>query len=429
MSKRLTQDEFIKRSKLKHDNKYNYDKVNYIDAHSKVTIICPVHDDFEQTPNSHHRGAGCSKCAGNSKPSTKEFIRKAMEIHGEIYGYKKVKYTNNKEKVLISCLVDGHGDFEQVAEHHLRGCGCPKCAGTIISNAERFIEKARSVHGELFNYTLVDYINSKTKVFIICQYGHQFEQEPTNHLQGQGCPVCAGIKKLTQEEFIKKANIIHGGRYIYDKTKYINNHTKVIVSCLVKGHGDFWQQPNNHLQGQGCPKCCGLNKSAQDFIKEAMSIHGEKYIYDNTNYINSETKVLVTCGVDTHGDFWQLPRSHLYGQGCPKCGCGNSVSRPETSWLDSLNILMENRQVKILNFQVDGYDPETNTVYEFNGDFWHGNPIKFKPLDINPRTKSTFGDLYEKTKQKEQTLINAGYNVISIWESDWKKSIKVLLQS
>lgn len=98
-----------------------------------------------------------------------------------------------------------------------------------------------------------------------------------------------------------------------------------------------------------------------------------------------------------------------------------SVSKLEIKWLDSLNIKIENRQYKIGKYIVDGYDPLTNTIYEFNGDFWHSNPNTYNPNDINPLTNSTFDHLYKKTLNKEKSLIKKGFNIISIWESEYKK--------
>jgi hypothetical protein len=120
-----------------------------------------------------------------------------------------------------------------------------------------------------------------------------------------------------------------------------------------------------------------------------------------------------------------LAANHLYGHnGCPLCH--TSISKGETNWLDTLNIAKENRQYTIKinkkRYVVDGYDPITNTIYEFNGDFWHGNPAIYDPNKENSATKTTFGELYAKTICKRDSLIGAGYVVISIWESDWESN-------
>ena len=144
------------------------------------------------------------------------------------------------------------------------------------------------------------------------------------------------------------------------------------------------------------------------------------------NYINSSTKVKIIC--NKHEIFELTPNDHLQGSGCPSCP--HHISGPETEWLDLIGIIndSEHRNVFLRNsgrkFKVDGYDPATNTIYEFNGDYWHGNPSKFKSNDINERTHCTFGELYQKTLEKERILKEAGYNIISIWESDFNSSKK-----
>jgi hypothetical protein len=138
-------------------------------------------------------------------------------------------------------------------------------------------------------------------------------------------------------------------------------------------------------------------------------------------YINAITKVIITCPL--HGNFIQKPNNHLCGNGCYKCNI--NVSKKETNWLDSLPesndlirsyvVISNNKRV----FFADAYNPKTNTIYEFYGDFWHGNPDIYKSSDINRVTKSSFGDLYQKTTNKEQIIKNLGYNLIFMWENKW----------
>jgi hypothetical protein len=99
------------------------------------------------------------------------------------------------------------------------------------------------------------------------------------------------------------------------------------------------------------------------------------------------------------------------------------TSKAEINWLNSIHVPIEHRQVKIIVgddfYFVDGYDPNSKTIYQFYGDFWHGNPKKYHPSKINKKVGKTFGQLYNLTIEKEKKLIAAGYQVISIWESDW----------
>lgn len=170
-------------------------------------------------------------------------------------------------------------------------------------------------------------------------------------------------------------------------------------------------------------KCSGKNKSTIDeFINKANKIHNNKYSYNNCNYINAKTEILITC--DNHGDFYQTPNAHLSGKGCSQCS--HTISKPSQLWLNQLNIPKNYREIKLkLNgilYKLDAYDPINKIVYEFNGDFWHGNPELYGLNDINPIAKKTFGELYRKTLEKKENLERHGFKVISIWESEFRRN-------
>jgi len=279
---------------------------------------------------------------------------------------------------------------------------------------EEFIERAKLKHSDRYDYSKVEYIGSKNKIVIICKEHGNFNQIPDNHLKGFGCFECSKKdKSINNNDFIEKSLLIHNNKYNYSKTKYTNWCSEVIIICPE--HGEFKQVANNHLNGKGCIKCAISYKSSsnQEFIKKANIKHNNRYIYSKINYINAHTKINIIC--PEHGNFKQTPNSHLNGKGCKKCCI--SYSKIENKWLDLLGVIY--RQVKISKYKVDGYDPKTNTVYEFNGDFWHGNPKKYNKDDINPISKKTFGELYEKTLERENNIRKLGYNFISIWESDF----------
>lgn len=285
-----------------------------------------------------------------------------------------------------------------------------------------FIEKAKMVHGSKYNYSQVEYVHSHNKIKIVCPEHGLFLQGPSNHLAGNGCKRCIdAAKRSTLCDFVTQANTIHAARYDYSLVEYVNTSTKINIVCKL--HGMFSQPPRFHLLGVGCPICANnIQHTTLYFINQAKLKHGELYDYSLTKYVSARNKIEIICM--NHGPFLQWPNSHLNGSGCPKCAC--VVSKPEETWLNYHQVpnTPTNRQVKLRvgksRFNVDGYVPETNTVYEFNGDFWHGNPLKHKSTDFNPRTSTTYGELYEKTLLKQQLIINAGYNLIKIWESDWK---------
>jgi hypothetical protein len=245
-----TTDTIVKEFKKIHGNKYDYSKVKYVGSDEKVTIICPIHGEFEQTPNMHLQGNGCPICGGSIKSTTPEFIKKAKKIHGDKYDYSKVKYINSTTKVTIICKE--HGEFEQTPKCHLNGRSCPFCHGRG-KTTKSIIKEFKKVHGNKYDYSKVKYVDWKTKVIIICKEHGEFEQNPNNHLYGKGCSKCAGVMKSSTPEFIKKAKKVHGNKYDYSKFKYVDWKTKGIIICPI--HGKFEQTPNGHLNGRGCPQC------------------------------------------------------------------------------------------------------------------------------------------------------------------------------
>lgn len=186
------------------------------------------------------------------------------------------------------------------------------------NSKEAFLRKANHKHGDKYDYSKIEYINNSTKVCIGCKTHGDFWQIPSDHTRGRGCPKCSRMKDINvlRNDFLKKAVKIHGDKYGYDKVKYVNNKTKVTITCLI--HGDFQQTPNMHLSKNGCPKCNSSYKLDYDsFVKKSNLKHRWKYDYSSANYVNVRTKVCIIC--PDHGEFWQTPSNHMNGQGCPRC--------------------------------------------------------------------------------------------------------------
>jgi len=197
------------------------------------------------------------------------FIKKAVAVHGDKYDYSKVDYVNNKTKVCIVC--PKHGEFWQIPFCHTsRKNGCLCCANKQKSTKEDFVKKAFSVHGDKYDYSKVDYVNSGTKVTITCPKHGEFLQTPQNHLSGRGCPKCANELRnsgrvLKFNEFVKRANEIHGSKYDYVKQEIKNQKDKITIICPI--HGEFTQEIDNHLHGHGCSKCgCGVSKQEEEIV-------------------------------------------------------------------------------------------------------------------------------------------------------------------
>lgn len=358
------------------------------------------------------------------KLTKKVFIERATEIHGDKYDYSKTEYINANTRVIIMC--PNHGEFEQFPNHHMNGCGCPFCAGRARLDKDIFVKKSKEMHGNKYDYSEVEHVKSNVKVIIICPIHGEFKQFVSHHMRGRGCKKCAREtvstkQKLGKKEFAKRSDKIHNYKYDYSKVKYVNNHTKVIIICPI--HGEFKQSPTAHLARQGCAKCSGVSPlNTNIFIEKARKTHGNKYSYSKVEYTNANTKVVIMC--PNHGKFEQSPAHHIEGSGCPKCAT-SGVSHSSQLWLDSLNVPNSWREktLKIGKrwFRVDALDVENTTVYEFNGDFWHGNPDKFEPSDINPVNKKSYGSLNKAMLKKMKIIKDAGYKIVSIWESDFKK--------
>lgn len=274
MARKLTTEEFIRKAREVHGDKYDYSKVEYVNNRTPVCIICPIHGEFWQSPDSHLVGKGCKNC-GRKKISDKklkdseDFIRRGKEIHGDKYDYSKVEYKGNKTKVCIICKTCGKEFWISPVNHCSKHnqIGCPYCHGGKFK--EEFIQKAREVHGNKYDYSKVEYVDARTPVIIGCPIHGDFKQTPESHVHGKGCHRCMGkgAFKHTKEDFIQKAREVHGDKYDYSKVEYVNAHTKVCIICPE--HGEFWQTPTGHLVGGGCKECTTFKseKIVGDFLK------------------------------------------------------------------------------------------------------------------------------------------------------------------
>jgi G:T-mismatch repair DNA endonuclease (very short patch repair protein) len=382
----------------------------------------------------------------------KDFILRARAVHGNLYSYDSFTFISLSIKCTLTCRT--HGNFFQTVESHLQGHGCPKCGQLRIaesnrangekkrSSKEKFVTKASKVHRDLYRYDRFTYIQSSIKGLITCHIHGDFLQTPATHLRGHGCDKCAKSKtgalnrlnesarSISRIDFIQKAREIHGDIYDYDVFAYAGARTKGTITCKIH-QASFEQSPNTHLKGHGC-KLCGLEKASEslryttaEFIARAKVIHNDLYSYAKTVYVTQHELIIIGCKI--HDDFVQTPNNHIFGeQGCPKC-C-HTISKPETAWLDHLNVPERQRRLQVANktIRVDGYDPALNTAYQFHGDYWHGNPKVYScPMTWNKRTKSFMHELYSKTLEKDKLLRDAGYKLIVIWENDYGLSLAI----
>jgi len=359
----------------------------------------------------------------SKKLTTKEFIQKAKEIHGDKYNYSKVEYKHSKQKVCIIC--PKHGEFWQIPSNHFSNYGCTKCgiiqkSQKLTLTTEEFIQKAKLIHGDKYNYLKVEYKNNNTKVCIICPEHGEFWQNPIHHLKKHGCPKCKNCYVPTTEEFIQKAKEIHGDKYDYSKVEYKHSQQKICIICPE--HGEFWQIPNHHLKKHGCPKCVNVySPTTEEFIQKAKLIHGDKYNYLKVEYKNNNTKVCIIC--PEHGEFWQTPNSHLNNTGCPKCQRSLGEEAIE-KWLKENNILYETQKRfkecrNILPLPFDFYLPNNNICIEFDGE-QHFQPIKYW------RNNNYFNEIQKHDQIKNEYCQKNNIKLIRISYKKLKKTNNIL---
>lgn len=287
---RLSQKDVMARLLDRHTD-YDYSKVNYVDNRTKIEIVCHkkdrsgnTHGIFYQYLHQHLRGAGCPKCAIESRVKTQEnFIQDSIKLWGDgVYVYDKVDYKTNKKHVLIGC--PRHGYFKATPNSFLRGFGCPKCgresaAAKIRSNVSEFKQKATAIHKGSYNYDNVKYVNSHTSVDIVCPIHGLFKITPNAHLAGHGCPKCGIIKRglalrLSHDEFIEKAQLIHPlSKYDYSRANYTVGCDAVEIGCPK--HGWFKVKASDFLAGKGC-RLCSISKGEKR-IAQWLDAHDIKY--------------------------------------------------------------------------------------------------------------------------------------------------------
>lgn len=352
-------------------------------------------------------------------------IEKSKETYGDKYDYSLVGETFlTKEKLCIIC--PEHGVFEKSYEKHINTKqGCPKCSGKFRYNTETFVEEClKQDNIEDLTFENIEYVNNKTKVKIYCHHRDdngiehgEFEITPGHFLSGERCPKCRYIKSASSKrrnisEVISEARKIHGDKYDYSLiAEYKNDRIKYPIICPV--HGVFEQTMNNHIQGkQGCPQCgrlkCDTERmlTTKEFIEKAKIVHGDKYDYSKTEYKRSEENVIVIC--PEHGEFSQIARNHLMGQGCPKCFFDKSNFEKEL--LEYIKTILPNKEIiendrTILDGkEIDIYIPELKIGFEANGLIWHSE-------------KFNFDTHYHLNKTKQ--CIKKGVQLIHIFEDEW----------
>lgn len=279
---------------------------------------------------------------------------------------------------------------------------------------QEFIKKCKTVHGDKYDYSQTIYTNALTKLIITCPQHGDFTKIPNKHIvDKQGCPEC-GVDSTKEKlradvgEILGKFRQVHGDTYNYSKVLYSNYKDKVIIGCSI--HGDFEKSPGHHLNGQGCPQCSLIGKPQHqartlgEFLELAHSVHGDKYDYSNSIYINCKTPIEIIC--KKHGSFTIPAEAHTtFRSGCS--ACSHIVSRAQLEiqeFIESLGIRTERDFRLENNTEIDVYCPDIKIGFEHNGLFWHGEK----------RIQDTKYHFNKSLIAKEQ-----GIHLIHIWEDEW----------
>jgi hypothetical protein len=316
----MTNEEFINKAKTIYKDRFTYNNCKYTSYKNKVVITCKEHGDFSIRADHFLAGHSCPFCS-KPVYNTETFIEKAQKIHGNKYDYSKVEYKKSSEKVCIICPIHGEFWQTPNSHLNGRGCPKCKAEKTrerCNMGKESFIEKAREKHGDKYDYSKVEYKDNKTKVCIICPIHGEFWQTPTHHLSGEGCPKCkystiAQQQQMGNEEFIKKSREKHGDKYDYSLVNYINYETYVNIICPI--HGVFKQSPDCHLHSGGCPKCgATLSKNEEELLNYIRSLIGEDNVIERDRKIlkNKEIDILIPSmhlGIEYDGLYWHSERN------------------------------------------------------------------------------------------------------------------------
>lgn len=316
--------DFIQELKNIHGNKYGYDEVEYINAHSKIKVKCFKHGYFLVNAQSFKNGSNCAKCSREnrvSKYSNEEIINEFSKVHGKDYDYSVTNYKKYNQKIAIKCKK--HGIFWQLPKSHMKGSGCPKCAGNEIYTTIEFLNEleSRKFKRNYYDYSYVEYKSAKEDVRIYDKRTgtyHRCNAWTMLH-KGSGTDIRNAEDKTAYA--LAKLRQVHGSRYDYTKLVYKSDEIKLLIGCKI--HGFFKQRYSGHLRGKGCPICgdaeigSKLVKQRREAIDDFVNTHGRRYDYSNVVYENSKNKVEIVCR--KHGAFWQSPSSHVRGSGCPKC--------------------------------------------------------------------------------------------------------------
>lgn len=402
--KKLSQEEFISRCIIKHDDIYDYSFVVYKGISSKVSIICKNHGIFKQIAKNHKNGQGCPKCSGNSILTKDEFLSNCDR--GDIYDYSLIDGSIRSGKIIRVINRETGIIYQQYARHHLNNITPTKM------ESESVINRMLDIHRYKYSYESPNKIlRSTDKIKLIDNKTNDiFLYRVDKHLQGMR------PNKVTLNYFKIKGSEAHSNKYDYSLVEFDGNKDKVRIIC--QDHGEFIQSVSNHINcGDGCPECAGNGRwDSESLIAEFNKVHFNRYSYSSMNFTTVANKIEIIC--QYHGIFTQNVNKHLSGQGCKFCNTKSVGEEYIKSYLDinEIEYIRQHgfdtcRHINKLNF--DFYLPEYNMCVEFDG-IQHFRPVK----DFGGKKGFEDGKLRDVCKNKwceenKVKLLRIKYNQIS----------------
>ena len=412
--------EFVEHANLIHNYKYNYELIKFNSLLSIIEIICPIHGSFKLRAKYHiYQKRGCRKCICN--PADKyskikeNFINNANNIHNNKYDYSLVDYKGSNIKVEIICPI--HGIFKQTPSSHIQNHGCKECdtdrkRNNLRLSHEEVIRRFKEIHGDLYDYSKVNYISCFDNITVTCKLHGDFTTTYSKHyLAGSGCYLCNGGVSLTTKEVVRRFTSVHNNIYDYSKFNYINAKTKGEIICLK--HGSFFQNYIDHYHNShGCPKCANnYSPNNNEILLLCNELHNNKYDYSLVEYNGAHSNIEIIC--PTHGIFTQTPSNHIHNKnGCPKCSSHVSNTQREIyEYIFQYNqdTILEDRTT-YPNLYLDITIPSKQLAIEYNGIYWH---------TINDSNISSRYKLNNHLKDKLLLAKKYGLRVINIYEDEW----------
>lgn len=412
-----------------------------------------VHDGnvWDATIKTVQTGRGCTICGQRKQPDRtvplEHFLEKLDERNetstpvSYVSGYNGLSW----RLCLFKCDICDR-EWTHKPSAILAGSGCPAChkrqgkSGYTYSldDVKHLIEQRnlKLPHKRVYLVDATFEMYSK-KVTLTCDHGHSWEARLNDTINREaGCPHCAGSVSRDSITAIEHIKAIHPNIKIVGKLgQTLGRREPFEAGCE---HGHTWMATYERLvNGHYCPHCANRAKYTQEQFQSIVAETGSHVrVLGQYNGMNKQIEMQCT---DCDHIWYTTSQQIASGGGCPMCAKNNTYSKKSIDWLTQIE---KEQGIKIdhavsggefripgTRYRVDGYHKESNTVYEFHGNYWHGNPKLHNPDDINTITECTFGELYQKTLKKEAEIRALGYNLVVMWEDEFDQQMSVANQS